>query len=501
MELINNVFSWIIKKRIHQMEFFMKYPHDVQQRILFRLIRSAKRTVWGEAHGYGSITSYDAYINRVPLQSYASLKPYIDRIKEGEKQVLWPSNVPWMAQSSGTETGKSKSIPVTKESLYGCHYKGGKDLLAIYHHNHPQSKLILGKVLVVGGAGVLNQRKGIYAGDLSAILMNNFPVWVEKRRVPELSIALMQNWEAKIEKMACSVAKENVSNISGVPSWTLLLLKRILEIEQKDNLLEVWPNLELFMHGGVSFTPYKAQFKALIHGNMNYYENYNASEGFFGIQDQSGEEGMLLMLDYGIFYEFIESSEIQHDHPKTILLDQVQLNTVYAVVISTNSGLWRYVIGDTIQFVTLNPFRIKVVGRIKHFINAFGEEIIVDNAEKAMEIACREANAVVGEYTAAPVFMSTKTSGRHQWLIEFEKSPDSVERFAIALDTALKALNADYEAKRSYNMVLTEPEITPVPKGTFYKWLKMNNKLGGQHKVPRLFNDRLYVDQLLELIR
>ena len=484
------------------MELFMKYPMDVQNEVLLGLIQKAKNTEWGKKYDYQSINNYQDYKNRVPLQDYESLKDQIIRIKQGEQNVLWPTDIKWFAKSSGTVSGKSKFIPVSKESLIDCHYKGGKDLLSIYHNNHPESKLILGKVLVVGGSSAINSfSNNSYYGDLSAIIMKNFPMWVEQRRVPKMSIAIMDNWEEKIEKMALSTAKENVSNISGVPSWTLVLLKRILELNKTSNILDVWPNLELFMHGGVNFSPYKAQFKQLAPGKqLNYYENYNATEGFFGLQDQSGLEEMLLMLDYGIFYEFIENIAVNSDNPDTITLEDVELNKNYAVVISTNAGLWRYVIGDTVSFTSLNPFRIKVTGRISQYINAFGEELIIENAERALSKACTGTKAVIKEYTGAPQFFSNNSTGNHQWLIEFEKEPQNLTHFSELLDNELKCLNSDYEAKRFNNMVLGQPEIHQLKVGTFYNWMKTNNKLGGQHKIPRLSNNRKYVEELLKMV-
>lgn len=481
------------------MELFMKHPVDVQNEVLLNLIDTAKNTEWGRKYDYQSIKNYQDYKNRVPLQDYNSLKNQIIRIKHGEQNVLWPTDIKWFAKSSGTSTGKSKFIPVSKESLIDCHYKGGKDLLSIYHNNHPESKLILGKVLVVGGSSAINSfSNNSYYGDLSAIIMKNFPMWVEHRRVPKMGIAIMDNWEEKIEKMTISTAKENVSNISGVPSWTLVLMKRILEINKTGNILDIWPNLELFMHGGVNFSPYKEQFKKIVPGNqLNYYENYNATEGFFGLQDQSKVEEMLLMLDYGIFYEFIEQSEVENDNPKTLTLESVTLNKNYAVVISTNAGLWRYLIGDTVKFTSLNPFRIKVTGRINQFINAFGEELIIDNAEKALSEACIKTSSIIKEYTVAPKFFTGKSTGKHQWLIEFDQSPENIEYFADALDKELKRLNSDYESKRFKSIVLGQPEINKLAPGTFYRWMKNNNKLGGQHKIPRLSNDLKYAEELL----
>jgi len=502
MELINSVFSWIIKKRIHQMELFMKYPIDVQNEVFLNLIDKAKNTEWGRKYDYKSIKNYQGYINRVPLQDYESLKSQIIRIKQGEQNVLWPTDIKWFAKSSGTVTGRSKYIPVSKESLVDCHYKGGKDLLSIYHNNHPETKLILGKVLVVGGSSAINSfSDNSYYGDLSAIIMKNFPKWVEHRRVPKMSIAIMDNWEEKIEKMAISTAKENVSNISGVPSWTLVLIKKILKNNKTNNIFDIWPKLELFMHGGVNFSPYKEQYKKIAPGNqLNYYENYNATEGFFGLQDQSRVEEMLLMLDYGIFYEFIEKSELKKSNPKTIILEDVELNKNYALVISTNAGLWRYVIGDTVMFTSLSPFRIKVTGRINQFINAFGEELIIENTERALSEACTRTESIIKEYTVAPRFFTNQATGKHQWLIEFEKSPKNIDYFSKVLDNELKSINSDYEAKRFNDMVLEKPEINELVSGTFYNWMKNNNKLGGQHKIPRLSNDTKYIDELIKMV-
>jgi hypothetical protein len=478
------------------MELFMKYPIDVQKDVFLNLISQAKNTEWGKIHDYKNIKTYKDYIEKVPLQDYTSLAPEIKKLREGQKNVLWHSDIKWFAKSSGT-TSKSKLIPVSKEALIDCHYKGGKDLLAIYHNNHPESKLILGKTLVIGGSTKLNKSKvGSYSGDLSAIIMKNFPVWVEQRRVPKMNIAIMDDWEAKIEKMAISTAKEDVSNISGVPSWTLVLLRKILENHQTKNILDVWPNLELFMHGGVNFSPYKEQFKNIAPGNqLNFYENYNATEGFFGLQDQNKIEEMLLMLDYGIFYEFIDQT-----NNNVITLEGVELNKIYELVISTNAGLWRYKMGDTIQFTSLIPFRIKVVGRVKHFINAFGEELVVEQAEKALAFTCKQTGSVIKEYTAAPVYLEGNKSGKHQWLIEFEKEPDNVSLFIQTLDEKLKMLNADYEAKRKGDLLLVLPELVLLEKGLFYKWMKRNNKFGGQHKIPRLSNNRNYADELLKMI-
>ena len=479
------------------MELFMKYPMQVQEDVFTNLIAQAKNTEWGKAHDYKNIKSYQDYINKVPLQDYDSLAPEIQKMQEGQKNILWNSDVKWFAKSSGT-TSKSKLIPVSKESLMDCHYKGGKDLLAIYHNNHPESKLILGKTLVVGGSTKLNKSKtGSYYGDLSAIIMKNFPVWVEQRRTPKMKIALMDNWEEKIEQMAISTAKEDVSNISGVPSWVLVLIRKVLENNNTNNIFDVWPNLELFMHGGVNFSPYKEQYQQIAPGSqLNFYENYNATEGFFGLQDQSGIEEMLLMLDYGIFYEFINQKT-----GKVVSLEGVALNKTYELVISTNTGLWRYKMGDTIKFTSLDPFRIKVVGRVKHFINAFGEELVIEQAEKALSDTCKKTNVLIKEYTAAPVYLKNNQSGKHQWLIEFVKAPKDEIVFIKILDEQLQKLNADYEAKRQHNLLLILPELIVLPQGTFDKWLNKNNKMGGQHKIPRLSNDRKIVDEILNMVQ
>ena len=484
------------------MELFIKHPIEVQSELLEDLLLKARDTEWGRKYDYKSINNYNEYANRVPIQSYETLKPFIDRVRNGEQQVLWNSDIKWFAKSSGTTTGKSKFIPVSKETLIDCHYKGGKDLLAIYHHNHPKSKLILGKTLVVGGSSQINRlENGSYTGDLSAIIMKNFPLWVEQRRVPKLSEALMDNWEEKIAKMVKSTVYEDVSNISGVPSWTLVLLKKMLATYKKENILEIWPNLELYMHGGVNFEPYKKQFEALIPSkSFNYYQNYNASEGFFGIQNLSKVDDMLLMLDYGIFYEFIDVADIDNDNPQVIALESVELNKNYALIITTNSGLWRYMIGDTIKFTSLSPYKIKVTGRTKNFINAFGEELIIENAELAISMACKNTNAIVSEFTVAPQYFESDKSGRHEWLIEFEKVPIDLEEFNNRLDIELKKINSDYEAKRFNNLVLAKPNIIKAKKGTFYKWLKEKNRLGGQHKVPRLSNNRNYMEELLKLV-
>ena len=500
MPIFNSVISWFIKKRIHQIELFMKYPHDVQAEWFRKLITSARDTEWGRKYDYKSIRTPDQFRQRVPLSEYNDLKPYINRLRKGEQNILWPSDVKWFAKSSGTTSDKSKFIPVSEEALEECHFKGGKDLLSIYCNNNPDSQIFSGKVLGLGGSiTVDDEHAETFHGDVSAIIMENLPFWVELIRTPEISVALMNEWESKIERIALITKAENVTNISGVPSWTLLLLKRILEITGKKNIGEVWPNLELFIHGGVNFGPYREQFGKIAPSGMKYLETYNASEGFFGIQDLNTPGEMLLMLDYGIFYEFMPLTEYDVLSDKTVLLDKVETGINYALVISTNAGLWRYLIGDTIQFTSLDPYRIRITGRTTSFINACGEELIIDNAEKAIATACEKSSATITDYTAAPVYFDDNTNAAHEWLIEFETPPESLDYFAEILDNALKALNSDYEAKRYHNMILRQPIINQLPSGTFYRWLKERGKLGGQNKVPRLSNDRKYLDDIKEL--
>lgn len=499
---LNSVFSWFMKKRFHQIELFMKYPVEVQNELFERLIDTAKDTEWGRKYDYAGIRSQKTYHDRVPLQTYEDVKPYVSRLQKGEQNLLWPTEINWFAKSSGTTSDKSKFIPVSREALEGCHYKGGKDLLAVYNYNHPNNGLYNGKSLVLGGSSQINQfRKDSYSGDLSAIIINNLPLWVEMKRIPDRSIALMDNWEEKIERMAESVKDENVTNMAGVPSWTLVLLKRVLELKGKKTIHEIWPNLELYIHGGVNFAPYREQFDRIIGSNkMNYYDSYNASEGYFGIQDRSNADDMLLMLDYGIYYEFIRASESHDENPRIVSLSEVEIGENYEIVISTNAGLWRYRIGDTVSFTSKFPFRIRVTGRTKHFINAFGEELIIDNAEKALSKACKECDCSIVDYTAGPVYMSHEGTGGHEWLVEFDRAPENLETFAAILDNELKKLNSDYEAKRTGDLTLRFPLVKKVPTKTFYNWLKNQGKLGGQHKVPRLANNRKFLDEIREML-
>lgn len=503
MAILNSILSWVMKQRIHEIELFMKFPHEVQNDWFSRLVNTARHTEWGKKHYYSSINSVKQFQEQVPVQTYDTLKPYIERLRQGEQNILWPSDIKWFAKSSGTTNDKSKFIPVSEEALEICHYKGGKDLLSFYCNNFPDTKIFDGKGLSLGGSHQINSYSNeSFYGDVSAIIIQNLPFWAEFIRTPDISIALMDNWEEKIEKISEATMNENVTSISGVPTWTIVLAHRMLEMSGKKNLLEIWPNLEAYFHGAVSMSPYWAQFRELMPFNkVNFIETYSASEGFFGIQDVPGTDEMLLMLDYGIFYEFMPITEVDKEFPSTILLDQVELNTNYALVISTNAGLWRYMIGDTVKFTSLNPYRIKITGRTKHFINAFGEELIIDNAERALSAACKNTGAIIKDYTAAPIYFAGKEKAAHEWLIEFETIPENIEIFIDELDTALKSVNSDYEAKRAGNMALTKPVVKILESGSFYNWMKMKGKLGGQHKVPRLSNDRKYVDEILLYVK
>ena len=499
---VNALFSFLIKKRLQQIELFRDNPRLAQLEVFHKLIRSARYTEWGRQFDYATITDPDVFRERVPLQDYDALKPWVERLRAGEQNLLWPTDIKWFAKSSGTTTDRSKFIPVSREALEDCHYKGGKDLIALHYGLNPNSKLFLGRSLVIGGSSSVEQfRADGYSGDLSAIIMRNLPFWVEMRRTPVKEVALMENWEEKIEQMARETMREDVRCIAGVPSWTLVLLKRILELTGKRNMLEVWPNLELFMHGGVSFRPYREQFAELFPSpTFTYLESYNASEGFFGIQDSKENNDLLLMLDYGIFFEFVPLDELDKERPRTLLLNEVQAGEQYALVISTNAGLWRYMPGDTVRFTSTGPYRIQVSGRTRSFINAFGEELIVENADRGIAAACASTGAVVNDYTAAPVYMEQVARGGHEWIIEFERTPEDLDGFIDAMDAELRAVNSDYDAKRKGDMALRRPTVHAVPKGTFYGWMKSRDRLGGQNKVPRLSNDRAVVEQLLAVL-
>lgn len=497
LTIINSFASWVLKQRIHQIELFLKYPNEVQEELLMNLIRSSESTVIGMKYGYESINSYQTFCERVPISTYEELQPLIERTRKGEQNVFWETPIKWFAKSSGTTNAKSKFIPVSNEALEDCHYKGSKDLLCMYLNNNEDSQMFLGKSLRLGGSSQIYEDNNTFFGDLSAILIENMPIWAEFSSTPNSKISLMSEWETKIPAIINEVRNENVTSFAGVPSWMLVLMNKLLEETGKGNLLEIWPNLEVYFHGGVSFEPYREQYqKILPKTDFKYYEIYNASEGFFAIQDLNNSSDLLLMLDYGIFYEFIPMDTFGTPEQKTIRLADVELFKNYALVISTNSGLWRYLIGDTVRFTSLNPYRIRVTGRTKHHINVFGEELMVENTDQAIAKACKLTQTEVVDYTVAPIFMQGKEKGAHEWIIEFKNNPTDISHFQKALDEAIQSLNSDYEAKRYNNMTLNPLVINVARKNLFYDWLKDRDKLGGQHKIPRLSNQRDYLEQL-----
>lgn len=490
-----------ICQRADEISKYANKTKYIQNEVLMRLVETAADTEWGIEHNYQAIRGYNDFASRVGVQNYETLKDHIDRMRHGHTDVLWPGRCRWFAKSSGTTNDKSKFIPVTPRGLKHVHYKGGFDVVSLYLRNNPDSRFFSGKGLILGGSHAPNYNlAGSLVGDLSAILIENVNPLVNMIRVPDKPTALLSDFEEKMEKIARATSRCNVTNLSGVPSWMMAVLKRMLEITGKNSVDEVWPNIEVFFHGGVAFTPYREQYMSLIRKpDMKYMETYNASEGFFGIQDDPSDPSMLLMIDYDIFYEFIPLEEVDSPNPTVIPLWGVETGKNYAMLISTSCGLWRYMIGDTVRFTSKEPYKIVITGRTKSFINAFGEELIVDNAEKGLAQACRETGAQVAEYTAAPVFMDAEARCRHQWMIEFRNRPDSMEHFAEVLDTTLQQINSDYEAKRYKNITLQPLEIVEARPGLFNDWLKSKGKLGGQHKVPRLSNNRQYIDELLSM--
>ncbi len=469
--------------------------------MLKRLTEKAADTEWGRAHGYRSGLSYEDFARQTPLNTYEELKGHIDRMRQGERDVLWPGRVKWYAKSSGTTNDKSKFIPVSADGLHDTHYAGGKDAVVWYLRNNPQSRIFDGKALILGGSHAPNYNlPGSLVGDLSAILIENINPLVNMVRVPKKATALLSDFEIKRDRIAREAMRQNVTNLSGVPSWMLSVLNRVMELSGKQHLEEVWPNLEVFFHGGVAFTPYRQQYQRLITSpRMHYMETYNASEGFFGLQDDPADAAMSLMIDYGVFYEFIPMDEFDSPEPTVVPLWGVETGRNYAMVITTSSGLWRYIIGDMVRFTGRDPYKFIITGRTKSFINAFGEELIVDNAEKGLAEACRQTGAEVLEYTAAPVFMDANGKCRHQWVVEFSREPDSLEHFATVLDESLQQINSDYEAKRYKDITLQRLELIEGRPGVFNDWLKQKGKLGGQHKVPRLCNNRDIIEQVIAL--
>lgn len=497
--LLNKIFNLFIIRRMRGIKQFIKNPLKTQEKVLFSLLSQAKDTEYGRLYHFQNIKSYKDFNQNIPIVTYEDFEPFIEKARQGNANVSWPGKIKHFAKSSGTTNAKSKFIPISDESLKNCHYKAGKDLLAIYINNHKDSNLFKFKNLRLGGSAELYESFGTKFGDLSAILIENLPFWVERTTTPSKKVSLMSEWESKLKAIISEVKKENVGSLTGVPSWMMVLLQRILKDTGKSSVKELWPNLEVFFHGGISFTPYREQYRQLIGKDIRYYEIYNASEGFFGIQDRFGSDEMLLMLDYGIFYEFIPMEDFGTPNTKAICLKDVELDKNYAVVISTNGGLWRYLIGDTIKFTNLSPFRFKISGRTKHYINAFGEELMIDNVETALSKACEATSAKITDYTGAPIYMKDEESGAHEWMIEFSTEPNDFEHFCLLFDETLKAINSDYEAKRYNNMTLKSPVIHKAKPNLFYEWMASRGKLGGQNKVPRLSNDRQYIEPLLAI--
>ena len=498
--IVNSLASWFLKKRFHQIELFLKYPIDVQNELLEHLLHTAKNTEIGKQYDFASISTYREFAERVPVTSYEDNHLQIERARKGESNIFWPTPIKWFAKSSGTTNSKSKFIPVSSASLEHCHYAASKDLLCMYLNNNPDANLFLGKSLRLGGSKELYKENATVYGDLSAILIDNMPFWAEYSSTPNNEVSLMADWELKMQAIVDQTIQENVTSLAGVPSWMLVLLNNVLESTGKSNLFEIWPNLEVYFHGGVNFDPYIEQYNAILpKDNFRYYEIYNASEGFFAIQDRNANKELLLMLDYGIFYEFIPMDTYGGASQKVIPLEQVQVAKNYAIVITTNAGLWRYKIGDTVRFTSISPFRIKVTGRTKHHINVFGEELIIENAETALKQASKHTQCEIVDYTAAPIFMEGREKGAHEWIIEFKIPPKDLSLFTKSLDSALMDLNSDYQAKRFNNITLNLPKVHVARQRLFYDWLKQKNKLGGQHKVPRLSNKRDFIEELLHL--
>lgn len=498
--IVNSIASWFLKKRFHQIELFLKYPVEVQEELLFQLLQKAKNTEIGKAYDFASINNYRTFAERVPVTSYEDQEAQIERARRGESNIFWPTPIKWFAKSSGTTNAKSKFIPVSQDSLEDCHYAASKDLLCIYFHNNPESQLFVGKSLRLGGSKELYKENGTAFGDLSAILIDNMPFWAEFSSTPSNEVSLMANWETKMQAIVDETIKEKVSSLAGVPSWMLVLLNNVVATTGKENLFDIWPGLEVYFHGGVNFDPYIDQYRKLLpKDDFRYYEIYNASEGFFAIQDQNNSKDLLLMLDYGIFYEFIPMDTYGSEQEQVIPLREVEMGKNYAIVITTNGGLWRYKVGDTVRFTSVSPYRIRVSGRTKHHINVFGEELIVENADAALRKTAGLTHSEILDYTAGPIFMKGTEKGAHEWIIEFKSPPENFDHFSAVLDQSLQEVNSDYEAKRFNNTTLNAPKVHSARANLFYDWLKAHGKLGGQHKVPRLSNSRDFLEELLKM--
>lgn len=502
MNLFSNLVSTYLKLRLSKIRHYTEHPHEVQEELLRQLLAMAAGTEFGRKHGFEGIGDRAGFAANVPVTDYEAFRPWIDRTIGGEKNLIWPSDIRWFAKSSGTTSGRSKFIPVSRESLETCHLRGPRDLMCLYAHNNPGTRVFSGKSLILGGSQKLStENNDVHIGDVSAVMMMNQPPLATLLRTPPLSVALLDDWEEKIDRMARTTPAQHITLLAGVPTWTLVLGRRILEITGKEHLGQVWPGLELYVHGGVNFEPYRSLFEALIPDRQcRFYQTYNASEGFFAFQSGNDDQDMLLALNNGVYYEFIPRGHYDDEDPPVLGLEDIRAGEQYALVITTNAGLWRYKPGDTVQVTSVNPYRIRVSGRTKQFVNAFGEEVIVENADEAVRRACLDTGALLRDYTMAPVYFGKEGArGAHQWLLEFERSPENIAAFTAALDRALQGLNSDYEAKRTAGLALDMPEVVPVREGLFSDWLKRHGKLGGQHKVPRLSNDRKLVEELLAM--
>ncbi len=498
----NAIFSWYIGKRMSRINRYRNEPHTCQREVFLLLNKHLPLTAFGQALGISKPLDLRDFQSKIPLQDYTTLKPWIDQSRAGQDNVLWTGKTNWYAKSSGTTADRVKILPITVDSLHHNHYAGGKDLLSLYYHQLPKRKLYNAKHLIIGGSGKIDKgENGIFTGDLSAIIINNLPLWTELRRAPKKDIALLENWEEKLEKMARASLNENICIIAGVPSWTTVLMNKVLAISGKKNIHEVWPNLELYIHGGMNFQPYRTKFEAFLGKPIHFIESYNSSEGYFGLQDELNTQDLLLLTDSQVFFEFIPMAHFKGvDSEKVLTLEEIETDIEYALVISTSSGLWRYIIGDTIRFSSVNPFRFQVTGRTTHFVNAFGEKMIVEHAEKAMAATCEKMNVVLRDYTVGPSFTNSQSTGQHEWLIEIEDEEVNKNLFSSILDEELKKVNSDYDIKRTDNINIGFPLVHFVEIGTFERWLKSKGKLGGQHKVPRLQNNRKLLDELLQLL-
>lgn len=503
MNIINSAGKWLMKKRLHQIEHFMQNPEEAQIQDLQYLLKTAQNTSFGKKYRFSRIRTVSEFQEQVPLSSYEDLFPYINRQMKGEQNVLWPTPIKWFAKSSGTTSDKSKFIPVSQEALEGCHFKGGRDMVALYIRNNPDTRIFTGKNLSVGGSqenSFADKNSPVHTGNISAIVMQNLPSWAQFSRTPGLEVTMMNNWEEKVKKIAEITSRQKVSSMAGSPMWIMLLLQYIMKKQGMRFIQEIWTDLEVFFHGSVSFSPYRPLFQQIDRDNsLRYMEIYNATEGFFGLQDRPNDDAMLLMLNYGIFYEFIPAEDFNSENPRVIPLQEVQAGKNYSLIISTSSGLWRYKIGDTIRFSSVQPYRFTISGRTKHCINIFGEDLFIEHAEKGLAAACKETGAIIENYTAAPRYYGQGKKGTHEWVVEFVKAPHDLQSFTKALDKGIQEVNEDYFEKRKGNTAIEEPVVREVPSGTFYSWLKKHDKLGGQHKIPRLSNSRELVEELLSL--